>query len=407
MGGTDDELSAGERAMTRLLDGGHLTPPDALPVLVAEAAAEFGARDVELLLIDHGQSALVPFGPAGGAPLGVDSTVAGRAYRQVEMKEVAVDDGHRLWLPLLDGLERLGVLGLTLPVLDDLTLRRARAFSALVAELIITKSLYGDALTRTARLELMQLPAEIQWSLMPPLTAGTERVTISAMLEPSYEVGGDLVDYSLSADEAHLAVLDAMGHGLRASVLSAVAVGAYRNARREPLGLRGMVEAMEDALVAQFDHSCFVTALVARFDLHTGRLEWINAGHPPPLLLRDGRIVKTLDAEPDRPLGYGLNPTLQVHEEDLQPGDRIVAYTDGVVEARGADGEQFGVERLGEFVVRASAAGEPAPETMRRLSKAILAHQQGKLQDDATHVMLEWGAEGARRVLPSGVPPAP
>jgi len=382
-----------------LLDGAHLVPPDALPALVADAAAELGAHDVELLLIDHGQSALVPFGAVPGAPLSVDGTVAGRAYRQVEPQEVALEGEHRLWLPLLDGLDRLGVIGLTFPAVDDLTRRRAHGFAALAAELLITKGLYGDAPTRTARLERMHLPAEIQWSLMPPLTAGTDRVIVSAMLEPSYEVGGDLVDYSLESEQAHLAVLDAMGHGLGASVLSAVAVGAYRNARREPVGLEGMAEAMEAALAGQFGHSSFVTALVARLDLLTGRLQWVNLGHPAPLLLREGRIVKTLDAPPDRPLGYGLNAVLHVNEEWLQPGDRLVAYTDGVVEARGAGGEQFGVERLGEFIVRAAAAGEPPPETMRRLSKAILAHQQGQLQDDATHVMLEWGTDLGRRLV--------
>jgi len=224
------------------------------------------------------------------------------------------------------------------------------------------------------------------------------------MLEPAYEVGGDLVDYSLGSDVAHLAIFDAMGHGLGASVLSAVAVGAYRNARRRLAGLEEMVQAIEDGLVAQFAHARLVTAIVARFELASGRFEWINLGHPAPLLLRDGRIVKTLDAPPDAPLGYGLNPALHVHEETLQPGDRLVAYTDGVVEARGPDGEQFGVERLGQFVVRAASAGEPPPETMRRLSQAVLAHQHGNLQDDATQVMLEWGTGGGKRAMASDDP---
>jgi len=389
----DRELSPGERALSELLLRAHLAPPDALPGLIADAARGLGGRDVVVLLIDHAQGTLVPFGP--GEPLDVEGTVAGRAYRHVEAQEVPAGDARRLWLPLVDGIERVGVMGATFDALDDRTRWRAARFAALAAEVVITKSLYGDARARTARLEPMQLAAEIQWSLMPPLTAGTDRVVLSAMLEPAYEVGGDLVDYALDSARAQFALFDAMGHGLSASVLSAVAVGAYRNARRRPADLPAIATTIEDALVAQFPTGRFVTAILAELDLASGLLRWINAGHPPPLLLREGRIVKTLEAPPDRPLGYGLNEVFTVREETLQPGDRLLAYTDGVVEARGPDGEQFGAQRLADFVVRAAAGGEPAPETMRRLAKAVLAHQHGRLQDDATHLLLEWGPEPA------------
>jgi len=109
--------------------------------------------------------------------------------------------------------------------------------------------------------------------------------------------------------------------------------------------------------------------------------------------------VKALEGRPDRPLGLGLNEDLTVHEEALEPGDRVLAYTDGVVEARDEQGDQFGVERLVDFLERATHSGEPIPETMRRLSKAVLGHQRGDLQDDATHVMLAWQPD-AEPLLP-------
>ncbi len=112
------------------------------------------------------------------------------------------------------------------------------------------------------------------------------------------------------------------------------------------------------------------------------------SGHPPPLLLRNGRVVKTLVGEIAPPLGIGVG--VAVAEEILEPADRILFFTDGVVEARSAEGAFFGVDRLVEMITRASASGTPAPETMRRLSHAILDYQEGALQDDATIVVVEW-----------------
>jgi serine phosphatase RsbU (regulator of sigma subunit) len=97
--------------------------------------------------------------------------------------------------------------------------------------------------------------------------------------------------------------------------------------------------------------------------------------------------------EPCQPLGLldlagGAPPPVQT--ESLQPGDRLLLFTDGVDEARGRDGSFFGMQRLAEFVARQSASGEPTPEVMRRLQRAVLEHQQGHLQDDATTLFVEW-----------------
>jgi serine phosphatase RsbU (regulator of sigma subunit) len=78
----------------------------------------------------------------------------------------------------------------------------------------------------------------------------------------------------------------------------------------------------------------------------------------------------------------------------------VLLYTDGVVEARDADGQFFGIDGLADLVSRQAIAGQPAPETMRRLMHAILDHQAGALRDDATTMLLEWRAGGEQRVTP-------
>jgi serine phosphatase RsbU (regulator of sigma subunit) len=235
----------------------------------------------------------------------------------------------------------------------------------------------------------LSLAAEMQWELLPPLTFGTERVVITGGLEPAYEVGGDSFDYAVNGDTADLLVIDAVGHGLPAAVLASIAISAYRHARRNTADLPGMAAAIDAAVKGQIGGSQFATAVLARLDLATGRLRWINAGHPDPLILRGTSLVSPPPCPPSRPLGL-QHAEPAVCEIRLEPGDRLLLYTDGITEARSPFGEFFGEQRLADLISSALAAGDPAPETVRRLMRSVLAHQAGRLQDDASIVVLEW-----------------
>jgi hypothetical protein len=387
-----------ERALTELLLRARLAPADTLPTIVAEAARHLAGRDVVLQLVDHAQAALIPFG-SDGEPADIEGTMAGRAFQHIEMVSADAGEGRaRVHLPLLDSVERVGTLSLTVPAAHDREM--LTAFSSLVAEVLRAKVGGSDVMPRVARLERMSLAGEIQWTLLPPLTVATERIVIASMLEPCYDVGGDVVDYAIDSQGAHIAIFDAMGHELPATILASVAVGAYRNARRAGSDLVAIAEAVDAAVGEQFRLERLVTGVLAHLDLGSGRLRWVNAGHPPPLLLRGGRMVKELAGRPEPPLGLGLRTATTVHEEALEPGDRLLAYTDGVVEAHAEGGEQFGIERLVDVVATAEAAGVHAPETMRRLSHAVLEHGRFELRDDATHLLVEWlSGEPERLVL--------
>lgn len=384
-------------ALRLLLRSSHLAGPDDLPALVEGACRLLGAVRSRLYLIDYDQVLLVPLSADARIDLdvlSVEGTLAGRAFSDLVQHISAAGGLPTLLTPVLDGTERLGILQMEFPSdvdLDDELRMNCWDLAALVAELVLTRGLYGDAVERTRRRGNMTVPAELQWRLLPPLTFVSPRAAIAGVLAPTAEVAGDSFDYAVNGDVAHVAILDAMGHGVEAALLSALAVSAMRNARRSGADLHATTLAMDVAVAAHFGGDKFVTAIVGELDLATGWWRWITCGHPPALLLRGGQVVKELDDVVSAPLGLGLlGGDLPLGQERLQPGDRLVLYTDGVVEARDAAGDFFGVHRLVELVTRQAASGRPVAESLRRLNHAILSHQVGTLQDDATTVIVEW-----------------
>ncbi len=399
-----DPVNDGERMLGGLLAAAHLAAPEQLGALVAEYAAPAGLHDPVIYLVDLQQRQLVPLpgpGAAHTAPVRLEGTVPGRAYRGSELVEVTGAQGRpRLWLPLLDGTERLGVLGLTADGRAEATRARAADLASLVALLVASKRAYSDSLARLVRTRPMSLSAEVQWTLLPPLTCATDRVVISAALEPAYEVGGDAFDYGLSEPVVHLSIFDAMGHDLSAGVTATIAMGACRNTRRQGGDLNQLGEAIDTAVHDEFGGTRFATGVLADLDTSSGRLTWTTWGHPPPLIIRGGRWVATLDCPPAPPLGTGLGITPQICQRQLEPGDRLLMYTDGVTEARDAAGEPFGVQRLSDFVIRHEADGLSAPETLRRLIHTLLEQQHGELRDDATVLVVEWTDQAQPRLIP-------
>jgi serine phosphatase RsbU (regulator of sigma subunit) len=86
--------------------------------------------------------------------------------------------------------------------------------------------------------------------------------------------------------------------------------------------------------------------------------------------------------------------------EQLEPGDRVLLYTDGITEARNSRGREFGLQRFVDFVIRHHADGLPVPETLRRLVRSVLAYHDDQLQDDATVLLTEWQPDQAHQPGP-------
>ncbi|WP_091105740.1 PP2C family protein-serine/threonine phosphatase [Nonomuraea pusilla] len=383
----------GERLLGLLLDRARLMPPQLIAPLIAEVVARVGGSDVSILLQDYAQELLVPLSGRKlhvGRPEPMADSPAGRAFLHAEVVEVAQARGVRMYLPLLDGSDQVGVMALTLDAVTDDDRRLLRRLVALVADMLVTKNSYTDQFFLARRREPMSVSAEVQWSLLPPLSMSVPQIEVAGMLEPAYRVAGDSFDYALNDNILHVAVIDAMGHGLDAASMATIAIGAYRHARRVFVSLAETYAFMDDAISRQFGPDHFVTAQLMHVNITTGELELVNAGHPAPLLIRDGRVVQQLESATTLPVGCGGEEP-RIAEHLLQQGDRVLCYTDGIIEEHVAGGEPFGEERLIRCINRLGEdLSEAVRADLRRLSHTLKGERGGHTSDDATLFMIEW-----------------
>jgi phosphoserine phosphatase RsbU/P len=379
-----------DEALALMLDRAHALHPDDLGEVVVEVVTLLEATDVEIYIADLAQEVLLRYFGSGDKELEIDATMAGRAYRSLQPVTIDIgDELLRVWIPILDGADRLGVLAAVVSARDDEVIVGLEKIATLTAELLVARAHYGDGLAMARRRKPLSLASEMRWALLPPRTFATDQVTISAIVEPAYDVAGDSFDYSATGSTLHLAVFDAMGHGIEASRIANLVVGCYRNARRAGLDIIGVQREIDRMVNSQFGDAHFATGVIVELEMDRGLLRVVRAGHPAPLVFRGHRCIGEIDVAATMPFGVGDDDPV-VLEAQLEPDDRLLLYSDGVTEARQPDGDVFGVDRLTDFLGRATPDDEPLAETVRRLSKAIVQHQGAPLTDDATLLMVHW-----------------
>jgi serine phosphatase RsbU (regulator of sigma subunit) len=360
-----------------------------------------GADAATVMVADYGLLSLQALGDAGpvGEAQPIEGTLAGRALAH-DAVVTSGTDPTVVYVPLTEGTERVGVLELSYRRWDDDSAALAGPVAQLLVLLLISKRRYTDAVLRSRRSEPLSMAAEMQWGLLPPLACAAKGVRLSGILEPAYSIGGDSFDYALDPGGVQFAIVDAVGHGTPAVLLSVAAISALRNARREGRTITDGYAAAGAALEAQFGGSAYVTGQIGTLDVRAGRLAWLNAGHPLPLLVRDAH-VRELRCRPSRPMGL-RGAVAEVAVVDLQPGDTILFYTDGAVESRSPRGEPFGLPRLMDHLAVAVQEGVVPAETVRRLSTSIVAYNGHELSDDATLLLLEYHGLGVGEPRPLG-----
>jgi hypothetical protein len=382
------------------LRAAQTTDPGSIPDVVLRIASELGATDVVVYLVDFARTTLEPL-PNRGTHVELPSsedvatTMAGRAY--VEQRAATADrpDGVRVWVPIIEGSDRTGVLAVTVTDATDDLVAACEELGLFVGYLIGTQARSTDLYNLYRRRRSLSLAASMQWDLLPPLVLKTDRMVVAGLLEPAYDVAGDCFDYALNDAVFDLAVFDPLGHGVASALIAALCVGSYRHDRRESHALEAMHTNLDNLMTREFSDFAFTTGQLARVDVDTGELTWTNAGHPPPMLIRGGRVITQLDCPPTPPWGLGhlaadADSAPTTATEILEPGDGILFYTDGVIEAHQPGGEQFGAERLADLIGKhASDLVEPE-EIIRRLVHAVLEHQHDDLADDATLILFQW-----------------
>lgn len=389
------------RAILDLLHQVNLCQPDRLPDLVASVTSDL-TKEITIYLVDHEQRHLRPFGAEhNGQAYPVEGSIAGLAYQRGDV-QIDPADRRTAWVPLLDSTERLGVVRVMAgePISAGTFTGHDPdvQFAHLLGHLVAAKTPYGDTIHRLRSTRPMTTEAVLLRQLLPPSTFTCDRLVLAASLQPAYSVGGDAFDYAVDGDNAFIGIYDGIGHGLGAGMAVAVVLSAVRAARRNGEGLAAMALEAGRHLQAQFGEAEFVTAVLLQLDLSTGRLTYVCAGHPRPVVLRRNGDLVHLHGGQSLPLG--LAQAVTPAADQLLEGDRLLFYTDGLLEARGPDAEFFGQERLVSLAHELTLAEETAPETARRINEAVAYFHAGEPDDDATVVVADWSSTAAAKALP-------
>jgi serine phosphatase RsbU (regulator of sigma subunit) len=301
--------------------------------------------------------------------------------------------------PVTERGEALGLLEMSLPAepTDDVVAEITRT-AHLLAFVIIANRRHTDLFEWGQRSTLFTLPAEIQRRLLPAaFTCEGGSFTLSAWLEPAANVGGDTFDYSLGRDVLHLTITDAMGHGVASALTATLCVGSLRNTRREAASLLDQTAAANTALAeyaTSVDADGYATGLIGQVDLPTGMLRLVHAGHVAPYLARGGH-VGPIDLVTGMPLGLFADAEHRLTELQLEPGDRVVFVTDGMLERNAA-----ALDLIAEI---GDTRRMHPRETTRRLADLVLEVTGPTLADDATILVLDWhGHHGRDRTTVAG-----
>ncbi len=246
---------------------------------------------------------------------------------------------------------------------------------------------YADAVKEEIAYEL-RIASEIQMGILPQdIAAVTEGTGLEAhaTLHPAKEVGGDLYELLPMPDGNLVAVMgDVSGKGIAAALFMAVTTALVRALAPGSGSPEELLRRVSDGLASHNPHTMFVTLLCAFYDPRTGRLSYASAGHPPPVLIRGGSAL-FLPLVPATVAGITEGLCAPCHCVDLQPGDLLVLYTDGVTEAMDAGDNLYGETKL--LAELAGLSGRTPAAVTEALIRSVRTHAAQNPQSDDITVM--------------------
>lgn len=233
----------------------------------------------------------------------------------------------------------------------------------------------------------------IQMGMLPkifPPYPDRDDMDIYGSLVPAKEVGGDLYDFYIRDEKLFFCIGDVSGKGVPASLVMAVTRSLFRTVSAHEDNPSNIVMKLNEAMTEMNESCMFVTFFVGALDLSTGRLHYCNAGHCPPLLI--GNELTLLPVDTNIPVGFLAEWQYTSQQITLPPQTSIFLYTDGLTEARNAEKEMFGKQRMNDVIRKAIEEGKTAPEqTIRMMAEAKNRFVNGNEQsDDLTMLAIKY-----------------
>jgi len=272
---------------------------------------------------------------------------------------------------------------------------------ARVGALLEKKRLRDEVRKNLVRLEEeMDSARALQLGMLPrdfPICSSEQPVAVHAVMQAAREVGGDLYDCFYAGDRTFCFLVgDVSGKGASAAMFMArtrslvrMAAALWREWRVDEMQPAELAEAVNRELCQNNDERMFVTLFLGLFDTRTGILSFINAGHPPPHMLRMGGAAVQIESKPGLPLGVRQNAKYPARTLAIQPGDAMFLCSDGVFEALNEKGDLFSIDRLSQEL---SATHSADPVEIVRVIKNAVDKFAGSAPkaDDVTALALRW-----------------
>ena len=236
----------------------------------------------------------------------------------------------------------------------------------------------------------LAIASTIQQALLPSgkLNPSIHSIDIKGLQIPAKFVGGDLYDYYVRDNKLLFCVGDVSGKGVPAALLMTISHSLFRTVSAREDHPEQIMETLNSSISDNNPDIMFITMFVGVMDLSTGTIRYCNAGHNPPIVIRNGQ-AELLSTEPSLLLGVEMNAQYTANELTLLPGDTLFLYTDGLTEAENIRKELFGERRALETAATSGAL--TASEQMERMHQAVHTFVDGAEQsDDLTMLVIRF-----------------
>jgi serine phosphatase RsbU (regulator of sigma subunit) len=350
--------------------------------IVTEAQATAGVR-AALYVVDLDGRSLRRVTGDGGLPDELDTVqLVGPEIPAPLAQALASTTPDYEALPLMLRGRAASVLVFSAPPQGDLDALAAHGAAALeLAER------YTDVLAVARRHRGCSAAAELQQDLLPPRIARLEGADVAGSILPAYDVGGDWIDHSATADGGWLGLADAVGKGPQAAAIGAIALGAFRGTRRSGGDLTDAARHIHETISALEAPEVYVSAILAHWYGDASALTWLRCGHPPPMVWHRERGLRALEGGDGPVLGLDrLDPPCDAASATIAADELVVVVSDGVLERTAPGAMPWGEEGLRGAL---DAMAHPsATAAVSAIMHGVGSVDDGPLRDDASVLVL-------------------